>query len=139
MCTCGRKNVVYICLKRACAYHNDQPFYCQYCKDDERHDHLPVVRIRNWPMHSKESPDSKWMEFSAEVEQCVKEAIPKFKQLSPVIRYLENEIIRNASTGAVVDDGNRFITKDFETLCGITKEIDYVLESISDQVAQGDD
>ena len=49
-----------------------------------------------------------------------------------MIRYLENEVIKSTSTGVEVDDGNRFISKDFETLCGITNEIDYVLSTLSE-------
>ena len=132
MCSCNRKTVIYICQKRSCAHHEDQPVYCQMCKDDERHDHLPVVRIRNWPIPTRDAPDSKWENLSSEVEKCVKESIPKFKNYAPLIRYLENEIIKGTSTGAAVDDGNRFISKDFETLCGITNEIDYVLSTLSE-------
>ena len=98
-----------------------------------------MVRIRNWPISTRDAPDSKWEVLCSEVDKCVKEAIPKFKHFGPIIRYLENEIIRNASTGAVVDDGNRFISKDFETLCGITNEIDYVLSILTDSDAHEDE
>ena len=98
-----------------------------------------MVRIRNWPITTRDPPDSKWENLCSEVDKCVKEAIPKFKHFGPIIRYLENEIIRTASTGAVVDDGNRFISKDFETLCGITNEIDFVLSTLTDSDAQEDE
>ena len=28
MCSCNRKNVIYICQKRTCLHHDDQPVYC---------------------------------------------------------------------------------------------------------------
>jgi hypothetical protein len=97
------------------------------------------VRIRNWPIPTRDAPDSKWEVLSTEVEKCVKEAIPKFKHFAPVIRYLENELIRTAATGVEVDEGNRFISKDFETLSGITNEIDYVLSTVTDSDAHEDE
>jgi hypothetical protein len=124
MCSCGRKPVIYICQKKDCTRNHQQPYYCQHCKDDELHPHYPVVRIRNVPQQNRMGPDSKWQELAFKVDSTLKAAIPKFKHFSPLVRYLENETARCQKV-----DGSsevQWITKDYEELCKINKDIDWI-------------
>jgi hypothetical protein len=99
--------------------------YCQHCKDDDYHPHYPVVRIRNWPRQNRDAPDSKWSDLSTQVEDCLTHARPKYKHYLPLLRYLDNEMIRSGG------GGGRMVTRDMETLEGLSKEIDWIIEQVA--------
>lgn len=131
VCSCGRKQVLYQCQQKSCTRNADQEYYCQLCKDEERHPHYPVVRIRN--LHQAASqrgggdgPDSKWQEIGYKVEHILKYAQPKFKNWAPLIRYLDNESARGLNTEACPQ-----ISKDYSQLCKINKDIDWILEKVT--------
>ena len=75
VCSCGRKQVLYFCLVKSCTRNADQQYYCQQCKDEERHPHYPAIRINSMQSasHKKagEGPDSKWQEIGYKVEHIL--------------------------------------------------------------------
>jgi hypothetical protein len=76
------------------------------------------------PQQNRDGPDSKWQEIAYKIELTLSVSMPKFKNYAPLIRYLENASIRGTEVC-------QQISKDYNDLCKINKDIDWIIEKVS--------
>ena len=86
---------------------------------------MPVVRIRSMPSNNRsDGPEAKWQEIAYKIDLTLNVCMPKFKNYAPLIRYLENTSIRGTEVC-------QQLSKDYNELCKINKDIDWIIEKVS--------
>ena len=110
-CNCGRNlEVIFICLKseQECKDSKNQKYYCIKCSSDDKHDHKPVVIV-----NELEVQNNKWLAFIAEISNIFSAAENAYKELWPLIVYLEEAMMQ---PGVAISQPVKWLTTDFNQL-----------------------
>ena len=85
-CTCGSGiETLYICTKISCPQYDLRRYYCASCSQQEDyHDHRPL-NIKT----EAEKQLGKWKKFSSELSEHFTKLNDSYKQLKPLVLYLE--------------------------------------------------
>lgn len=90
----------FICKEDRCVH--TMEFYCQICQSTRhsKYNHSSHTKL----IDKLEMLESKWRQIEGpggDMIRVVKEAEKRFRELSPVIRYLEGEIFRLATLSSI--------------------------------------
>ena len=117
-CNCNRNlEAIFVCLKneQECKDSKDQKYYCVECSQEDKHDHKSITIVNELKAQNK-----KWTTLFNEISTTFFSADAIFKELSPLIAYLEEAMMQ---PGIAINRPVKWLTADYNSLKALNDSV----------------